>query len=173
MVHFIATIQRFDVQGEKTGWTYIEIPAAIAGKLKPGNRKSFRVSGKLDNHAIEQVALLPMGEGKFIIPLKADIRRAIRKGKGDELDVYLKEDKREMLPDEEFMSCLEEEPKALAYFNTLVKSHQLYYSKWIESAKTEATKAKRIAQAIEGLSRSYPFNIMMRTIAQNKKDLLK
>ena len=32
--------------GEKTGWSYIEIPAAIAQQLKPNYKKSFRVKGK-------------------------------------------------------------------------------------------------------------------------------
>ena len=48
MVSYSTTILKFDEQGEKTGWTYIVIPSAIAQKLKPGNKKSFRVKGKLD-----------------------------------------------------------------------------------------------------------------------------
>jgi hypothetical protein len=47
MVQFTAIIKRFGQQGEKTGWTYIEVPAAMAEQLVPGNRKSFRVKGKL------------------------------------------------------------------------------------------------------------------------------
>lgn len=42
-VQFTTTIHKFDKQGEKTGWTYFEIPADLAQKLKPGNKKSFRV----------------------------------------------------------------------------------------------------------------------------------
>jgi hypothetical protein len=34
MVEFTTTIKKFDKQGDKTGWTYIEIPATIALKLK-------------------------------------------------------------------------------------------------------------------------------------------
>jgi len=45
MIQFIVTIHRFEKQGEKTGWTYIEIPVDIAEKLKPGSKKSFRVLG--------------------------------------------------------------------------------------------------------------------------------
>ncbi len=45
MLKFTTTIKKFDKQGEKTGWTYIEIPAAIAQQLNPENRKSFRVKG--------------------------------------------------------------------------------------------------------------------------------
>lgn len=41
-------ILRFGNMGEKTGWTYIEVPADIAGQIMPGQRKSFRVKGRLD-----------------------------------------------------------------------------------------------------------------------------
>ena len=57
MIKFITTILKFDKQGEKTGWTYIEIPAILAEQLLPGSKKSFRVKGKLDEHTIQQVRL--------------------------------------------------------------------------------------------------------------------
>jgi hypothetical protein len=41
MLEFIATISRFKEQGEKTGWTYIEVPANLASQLVPGNKKGF------------------------------------------------------------------------------------------------------------------------------------
>lgn len=81
MVNFVTSILKFDQQGEKSGWTYITIPAKIAEQLQPGNKKSFRVKGKLDDHAINGVALLPMGGGDFIMALNADLRKAIGKKK--------------------------------------------------------------------------------------------
>ena len=71
MVKFTVTILKFGEQGEKTGWTYITIPAEIALQLMPDNKKSFRVKGKLDEYLIKGVALLPMGEGSFIMALNA------------------------------------------------------------------------------------------------------
>src|SRR5690606_15011371 len=55
MVEFNTEILQFEEKGEKTGWTYIEVPAGIAGQLKPGMRKSFRVKGLLDGFAIEGI----------------------------------------------------------------------------------------------------------------------
>ena len=69
MIQFTTTIHKFEKQGEKTGWTYIEIPADIAQQIKPGNKKSFRVKGKLDNYKIAGVSLLPMGGGSFIMAI--------------------------------------------------------------------------------------------------------
>ena len=67
MIQFNAVIRQFAEQGEKTGWSYITIPSDIADQLKPGFKKSFRVKGKLDSYSIAQQALLPMGNGEFIL----------------------------------------------------------------------------------------------------------
>ena len=64
MVSFRVTINKFASQGEKTGWTYIEIPADVIDQIKPRSRQSFRVKGKLDNFKIAGVAVMPMGGGQ-------------------------------------------------------------------------------------------------------------
>jgi hypothetical protein len=79
VIQFTATIKRFQQQAEKTGWTYIKIPAALAGKLMPGNRKGFRVKGYLDDYAFNSISLLPMGGGDFILTLNGTVRKKIRK----------------------------------------------------------------------------------------------
>jgi hypothetical protein len=160
MIHFSALIEKFGAKGEKTGWTYVLIPQAIAGQLKPGMRQSFRVKGKLDEVPVEHLALIPMGEGDFIIPLKTDLRRKLRKQKGATLQISIEADDRPLPMSEDFLACLEDEPMALEQFKKLPGSHQRYYSKWIEEAKTEATKAKRIAQAIRGLIGKMDFGSM-------------
>ena len=136
MIKFTTPILKFDAQGEKTGWTYIIIPAELAQQLKPNFKKSFRVKGKLDNHTIKQAALIPMGEGDFILPLNADVRKTIGKRKGAQLMVQLVLDESAFEFSKEMMECLEDEPKALENFKKLSGSEQKYFSKWIDSAKT-------------------------------------
>ena len=80
MVTFKAEIERFAQMGEKSGWTYVFIPQAMANQIKPDCRKSFRVKGKLDNLAINGLALVPMGEGDFILALNTTIQETIKKG---------------------------------------------------------------------------------------------
>jgi len=169
MISFTTAILKFGKQGEKTGWTYILIPAEIAQQLMPGNKRSFRVKGKLDRHAIKGVALLPMGEGDFIMPLNAGMRKAIKKQKGASLQVQLQADTEEIKPSAELMECLADEPEALAKFNSLTKGHQNYFSKWIETAKTEPTKAKRIAHTIYFLSKGKNFGEMLRALKREKE----
>ena len=168
MVKFTATILQFEKQGEKTGWSYITIPADIAAKLKPV-KKSFRVKGKLDSFPIKQVALLPMGSGDFIMPINATMRKGTGKRKGAMLKVELEADNKEFKLSSDFMDCLADEPQAMAFFKTLNPSHQRYFSKWIEDAKTEPTKTKRIAQAVAGLSKKWGFPEMIRDLKAKKQ----
>lgn len=162
MVKYSTTILKFEKKGEKTGWTYIEIPADVASKLKKGFKKSFRVKGKLDDYAFKGAAILPMGDGEFILPLNATFRKGIRKKEGAMLKVEMTEDKAEFEFNKDFMDCMGDDKKAKAYFATLTGSHQRYFSKWIDSAKTEETKANRIARALSALSRNMGYPEMLR-----------
>ncbi|MBO9562361.1 MAG: DUF1905 domain-containing protein [Niastella sp.] len=168
MVQFTTTILQFAEQGDKTGWTYIHITPDIAEQLKPGWKKSFRVKGKLDKHPIKAVALLPHGGGSFILPINADMRKGIKKRKGAMLQVQLQEDKAPLQLNPELMECLSDEPQALAFFKTLAPSHQAYFSKWIESAKTEATKTNRIAQAVNGLTHKMNYGELIRSLKKEQ-----
>jgi hypothetical protein len=161
-VRYTTTILRFDKKGEKTGWTYIDVPSDVAGQIKPGNKKSFRVKGRLDSFPVKGIALLPMGGGNFIIPLNAAIRKGIGKRDGAMLMVELEEDKEPFRLDADLMACLEDEPAAKKFFNSLPGSHQKYFSKWIASAKTEVTKSKRIASAVSGLAQKMNFAEVIR-----------
>lgn len=170
MVHFNTTILRFDEQGEKTGWTYITIPAAIAQQLKPGNKKTFRVKGKLDEFTIKGIALLPMGDGDFIIPINATMRKGTDKRRGAVIKVQLEVDHDEIKPPAELIECLQDEPKAFAHFDKLSKSHQNYFTKWINDAKTEQTKTKRIAQAVSALAKGFHYGEMLRALKAERED---
>jgi hypothetical protein len=170
MVRFTATIKRFSNQGEKTGWTYIEIPDDAIRQLKPATKTSFRVKGQLDDFEIEKVALLPMGGGKYILTLNAVIRKGIKKVKGAEVEARLEADEAPLVVNSDLMECLADEPAALKTFKAITRSHQLYFSRWIESAKTEPTKAKRIAMAINALSKGRGFPEMLRAHKKEKEE---
>lgn len=164
MVSFTARIEKFGQQGDKTGWTYIVVPSLIAGRLKPGNKRSFRVKGKLDEHLIESVALIPMGEGDFILALNAGMRKGIRRNIGAQLEVQLEIDTKEILPPPELIECLQDEPAAWQQYQSIASSHKLYFTRWINSAKTETTKAKRIAQTVTALAAGKDYGTMLRTL---------
>ncbi len=170
MISFQATLKKFGQQGEKTGWTYFEVPADLAAKLKPGNKKSFRVKGKLDKFSIAGVALLPMGGGIFIMAVNAAMRKGIAKKEGAMIKVQLEADNKAYEIAKDFLECLEDEPTALKFFRTLIVSHQNYFSKWIESAKTEITRTKRIAMAVNALSKKMGYPEMIRAAKAEKNN---
>ncbi|ADB40543.1 YdeI/OmpD-associated family protein [Spirosoma linguale] len=167
MITFNTILLKFDEKGEKTGWTYIDIPLDITESLKPGQKTSFRVKGTLDDYAIALVALLPMGksgdrEGGFIMPINATMRRGIRKEAGATVRVTLAVDDSPMPLSADLLACLDDDPAAKAFFQTLARGHQVYFSNWIEEAKTITTKTKRLTQAVMGLSMGLGFGEMIR-----------
>ncbi|AKD57599.1 YdeI/OmpD-associated family protein [Spirosoma radiotolerans] len=167
MPTFTTILQKFDAKGEKTGWTYIDIPLDITEAIKPGQKTSFRVKGTLDHYPISLVALLPMGrsgdvEGGFIMPVNATMRRGIRKEAGATVRVDLEVDDSPMPISADLLACLNDDPAAQAYFQTLSRGHQVYFSNWIEDAKTIETKTKRLTQAVMGLAMGLSFGQMIR-----------
>jgi hypothetical protein len=168
MITITTTIQRFDKKGEKTGWSYIEISALQAKKLRPDTKTSFRVKGKLDSHLLKQTALIPMGDGKFILPINGTMRKETGKKHGDKLKVTLELDESKFIMNADFIACIKDDPSASAYFKTLPPGHQRYFSKWIDSAKTTPTKTKRIVMAVNALSRKMGFSEMLREEKRNK-----
>ncbi len=165
MIQFDTIILQFGEQGEKTGWRYVEIPADIAQQLKPGNKKSFRVKGNLDNYPISGFALMPIGEGKFIMPIKLEIRKAIRKEAGAMVSVSLEQDvDYKVEVPEDLQECFEFDPEALVQFNSLPKSHRDYFIKWITSAKTNETRNKRIINTVNAMLRKWDYGTMIRAI---------
>jgi Domain of unknown function (DUF1905)/Bacteriocin-protection, YdeI or OmpD-Associated len=173
MIKFSTTILKFDQQGEKTGWTYIAIPVKIAQQLKPGNKKSFRVKGKLDDFYIEKVALVPMGGGDFIMAINAAMRKGMGKRKGATIKVSIEADGAPILVPAELLECMADEPDALQYFNNLPQGHRNYFTKWIETAKTDTTKAKRIALVIKTMIRKMDFGAMLREERENRNKLMR
>jgi hypothetical protein len=167
MISYNTTLLKFDKKGEKTGWTFIEISAAQAKKLKD-SKVSFRVKGTLDSHKISQVALVPMGEGTFILAVNGTMRKAIGKKAGDKVKVTLEADESKIILSSDMMACLKDEPAALAAFKKLPGSHQKYFSRWIESAKTANTKTKRIVMTVEALAKKLNFGEMLRAERNNK-----
>ena len=168
MLKFTAILKKFREQGEKTGWTYLEVSQELAQQLKPNNKRSFRVKITLDTVPFEGVAMIPMGAGNFIMAINGDMRKAIGKMKGDSVEVGIAIDEKGYQLNKDFLACLEDEPKALAFFNTLTNGHQVYFSKWIESAKTIETKAKRIANSIRYLSQELGYGEMIRGLKAEK-----
>lgn len=168
MIAFNTPLKKFAEKGDKTRWTYIEIPTEVTKQLKPDQRTTFRVKGTLDQYPIQQIALLPLkredGSGTgFIMPINAATRRGLGKEEaGTSIQVELEVDDSPIPLSVDLLECLQDDTIAQAHFNTLSKSHQYYFSNWIDEARTPATKDERIAKSIRGLSMGMNFGEMIR-----------
>ncbi len=156
-------ILRFANKGEKTGWTYISIEKEESDKIIPNRKTSYRIKLKEEeNKEIFELTTLPMGKGDFIIPLKAEVLKKIAKRQGDFISFTIEYNPTEYELNKDFLEYLESEKKAYEFFKSLSKSHQNYFSKWIDSAKTVTIKAKRIAEAVHALSKKMGYSEMIR-----------
>lgn len=167
MVNFNAEIEKFESNGEKTGWSYVFVPEAIAQQIKPGDRRGFRVRGQIDNLQISGKSLIPMGSGDFILSLDSKIRKQLRKEVGQPVAISLAHDvdfKIEMPEDLEV--CLAQEDGLLEHFLSYTKAHQNYFISWLNTAKTEATRTKRLIMIVDAMAKKQDFGLMLRS---NKK----
>jgi hypothetical protein len=55
-----------------------------------GTGKAVKVTGTVDGYEFKS-ALLPTGMGPHMLPIKAEIRKAIGKNMGDEVEIYIRE----------------------------------------------------------------------------------
>ncbi|WP_293299779.1 YdeI/OmpD-associated family protein [Pedobacter sp. UBA4863] len=167
MVNFNAEIEKFDSNGEKTGWSYVFVPENVAQQIKPEERRGFRVRGYIDQLAISGKSLIPMGGGDFILALDAKIRKQLRKEVGRPVTLSLTYDadfKIEMPEDLEV--CLAQEEGLLEHFLSYTKAHQNYFINWLNTAKTEPTRTKRLIMIVDAMAKKQDFGLMMRS---NKK----
>ena len=167
-ISFQALVKRFQSMGEKTGWTFIDIPIKVAETINPGVKKAFRVSGKLNEAVFEQLALTPMGGGHFILAIKKELQKKGRINVGEIVEVEMMKDDRPLLINKQLLEVLKDEPDASSYFHSLAQSHQLYFSKWIDSSKTEATTTKRLAAILNALCRKWDYGQMIRNEKRDK-----
>lgn len=164
MYSFKSIIQKFANKGEKTGWTYIDIPPDIIIKLKLKTKKEFRVKGVMDNTGFERLTAYPTGNGNFMIALNNELRKKLGKKEGAQLSVKLEIDNAGALQSQELMDCLAEDKEALKQFLSQPLSHQNYFHNYINTAKTSATKASRIVHSINAMHKKQNFGEMIRSL---------
>jgi Domain of unknown function (DUF1905)/Bacteriocin-protection, YdeI or OmpD-Associated len=133
----------------KGGWTYAAIPEVLQDKSS--HFGWVRVRGSIDNFEFSNYRLMPMGNGKLFLPVKAEIRKRIGKKEGDWVTIILYADNAPTEIPEELLLCLEDEPKAHQAFLTASDGEKKTMIDWIYSSKKEETKIERIIKTINTL----------------------
>ena len=133
----------------KGGWTYTRIPQIL--KDKNAAFGFVKVRGTIDGCEIKKYHLMPIKGGGLFLPVKAEIRKKIKKEAGDHVQVILYPDTEPLEVPDEMLLCIADEPMALKFFQSLTESEQRYYINWIYSAKHEETKVNRLAKTVDRL----------------------
>ena len=140
----------------KGGWTYAAIPEVLQ------DRHAWfgwvKVKGSIDGYEFSNYHLMPMGNGTLFLPVKAAIRKKIGKQEGDRVHVVLYADNGPVDVPEELMICLQDDPEALVFFESLSDSEKKSYINWIYESKTEETKVERMANTINRLALKLKFS---------------
>lgn len=140
----------------KGGWTYAEIPEVLQNKSNPFGW--VKVKGFIDDYELVHYKLMPMGNGKLFLPVKAEIRKRIMKQEGDYVKVVLYSDRSAYKIPEEIVDCFEnEDSKLYKTFLTFTEGEQKAYIDWIYDAKTEDTKANRIVSMMNRVLRGLKY----------------
>lgn len=95
---------------------------------------------------------MPMKDNTLLLPVKAEIRKAIRKDEGDYVRVVLYKDDAVFQIPEDFTRELEEE-NVLSAFKAYKVWEQRMCIKWIYSAKRPETVRERIIKTLFKLKR--------------------
>ena len=146
-------LQKFPGKG---GWTYAAIPEVLQNKNNPFGW--VKVKGSIDDFELKQYKLMPMGKGKLFLPVKAQIRKKIKKEAGDYVTVVLYSDESPVEIPDEILACFQNEPqKILETFSAFTEGEQKAYLDWIYEARTEETKTNRIVKMMERLQKGLRF----------------
>ncbi len=129
--------------------TGIEVPAEVVAALGPGKRPPVRVT--LNGYTYRTTVAV-MG-GAFLVPVSADVRNRSGVAAGDEVDVDIEPDTepREVTLPADLRRALDEDPQASSFYDTLSYSHRSAYVSWIDSAKKDETRQRRVLDVVARL----------------------
>ena len=144
--------QRFEapILEGRGGGAYVEVPFSVPDVFGP--RGQLRVKGTIDGHPL-QSSVAPMGGGRHVLGLHKATRVAIGKSIGQRVAIVIEPDlaERTVAVSDDLAKALARNRVARSAFEKLAHTHRKEYVEWIEGAKREETRQRRIAQVLEKL----------------------
>jgi hypothetical protein len=134
----------FKTEIQKEGaFTFVAIP--FSPREVWGTKPRYNVTGTINGFAAR--GCLGALKQNYFLRLSATWLRESGFNAGDEVSVKLEsEEAQEIKLAADIAKALSQNKSAQAFFNALPPSHQKRYVQWIESAKREETRAKRIEE---------------------------
>lgn len=149
---FEAVLEKPDQPGS---WTYLVIPFGVEEAF--GSKGQVKVRGTINGHPFRSSAR-PRGDGQHYLVVNKDIRDSIGAIPGSSVQVVMERDLDERTLDmpNDFDEALDADVIARARFDKMSYSHQKEYVEWIEAAKKDETRARRIVKAVEQIAEGIP-----------------
>lgn len=138
---------RLELHGKTA--TGIEVPQEVVSALGPGKRPAVRVTIGGYTYA---TSIGSMG-GRSLLPVSADVREKAGVAAGDDLEVGVELDTapREVGVPPALAEALAADPVAGRAFEALSNSGKKRLTLPVEQAKTDATRDRRVAAALDQL----------------------
>jgi hypothetical protein len=111
--------------------------------------KRFPVVATINGHPF-RLSVARMG-GEFLLGLRREVREQAGVEAGDVVDLRLELDSapREVEVPPALATALAADPEAKARFDGLAFTHRKEFARWVEEAKREETRERRVEQALE------------------------
>jgi hypothetical protein len=114
-----------------------------------GVKSQVKVRGTINDIPFKS-SLMPNGDGTHFMVVNKSIHDAAWVSSGDMVHIVMEQDKdiREVAVPEDLKNALERDDSAKENFEQLSYSHKKEYVDWIEQAKKEETRVKRVEAAL-------------------------
>jgi hypothetical protein len=134
---------RFEtVLAAEDGGVFFEVPLDVPAAL---GRARAPVRGTINGQPFRST--VAVYGGRYYLPVNRALREAVGVAAGDAGVIELEADD----PPPDLAGALAADPEARAAFDGLSFTHQREYAQWVAEAKRQATRRRRVEQAVQML----------------------
>jgi len=140
------------LQHESMDAGFVEFPFDVQEVF--GKKGRLKVTAVFDGKVLYRGSLVNMGSKCYVLGMTKDIRKQLNKTFRDHVQVEIEEDleEREVAVPADVALLLNNNPKAKKYYEGLSFTDRKEYMRWIETAKKQETREKRLIIFIERTS---------------------
>ena len=145
----MATSETFDalIQGHESGGAFVDVPFDVEAVF---GKKRVKVKVWYDD-VLYHGSMVRYGRPSHMLIIRKDIQARIGKGPGDSVNIVVEEDTEPRVIEvpADFQTLLDAHPEQKTFFEGLSYTHKKEYVQWIEGAKRQETRERRMHKAIE------------------------
>jgi hypothetical protein len=138
---------RLESVGPSGAWTYLTLPFDVETTF--GTRARLAVKGTINDYPF-QSSVFPDGKGRHTLMVNKAMQRGAKAAPPEKVQVVLEPDTipRMVAVPRDLKKLLARNRQAGEFFTGLAPSHQKAYVEWIESAKKDETRQRRLEKSV-------------------------